>query len=254
MNTPIYSFIKNYAEEKSARFHIPGHKGCGSNLEAFDITEIDGADSLYEASGIIRESEKNAGLLFGAETFYSAEGSSLSIRAMLYLTALYAKENEKKCLIWAGRNAHKTFINAVSLLDIDVEWLCSENSSYLSCILSAEDILKQLDSTDILPSAIYLTSPDYLGNIADIKNIADVCHKKGILLLVDNAHGAYLKFLPESLHPIDLGADMCCDSAHKTLPALTGSAYLHISRNAPEILQKKPKKRFPCSVQQARLT
>ena len=58
MNTPIYSFIKNYAEEKSARFHMPGHKGCGSNLEAFDITEIDGADSLYEASGIIRESEK----------------------------------------------------------------------------------------------------------------------------------------------------------------------------------------------------
>ena len=81
--------------------------------------------------------------------------------------------------------------------------------------------------------ALYVTSPDYLGFRADLRALADACHRHGMLLLVDNAHGAYLKFLPQSEHPIDLGADMCCDSAHKTLPALTGAAYLHVSNDAP---------------------
>jgi len=76
---------------------------------------------------------------------------------------------------------------------------------------------------------VYLTSPDYLGVVSDIRALAEVCRRHHVLLAVDNAHGAYLKFLPESLHPIDLGADLCCDSAHKTLPVLTGGAYLHLS-------------------------
>ena len=63
--------------------------------------------------------------------------------------------------------------------------------------------------------------------------LAQVCHQHGTLLLVDNAHGAYLRFLQPSLHPLDLGADLCCDSAHKTLPVLTGGAYLHLSPAAP---------------------
>jgi arginine/lysine/ornithine decarboxylase len=79
-----------------------------------------------------------------------------------------------------------------------------------------------------MPDAVYVTSPDYLGNLLDISALAEVCHRHGVLLLVDNAHGAYLKFLPNSQHPMDLGADLCCDSAHKTLPVLTGGAYLHI--------------------------
>ena len=83
-----------------------------------------------------------------------------------------------------------------------------------------------------MPSALYLTSPDYLGNVADIASLAEVCHRWGVLLLVDCAHGAYLRFLPSSLYPTDLGADMCCSSAHKTLPVLTGGAYLHIDKNA----------------------
>ena len=80
---------------------------------------------------------------------------------------------------------------------------------------------------------MYVTSPDYLGEMADMGNLAKVCHDSGTILLVDNAHGAYLKFLPKSLDPLDLGADMCCASAHKTLPVLTGGAYLHISRRLP---------------------
>ena len=91
------------------------------------------------------------------------------------------------------------------------------------------------------PAAVYLTSPDYLGGMADISALAEVCRKHGTLLAVDNAHGAYLRFLEPSCHPLDFGADLCCDSAHKTLPVLTGGAYLHISRAAPASLRESAK-------------
>ena len=80
------------------------------------------------------------------------------------------------------------------------------------------------------PCAVYITSPDYLGGVQDIAALAEAAHEFGVPLLVDNAHGAYLAFLGESAHPVALGADMCCDSAHKTLGVLTGGAYLHVSR------------------------
>jgi arginine/lysine/ornithine decarboxylase len=101
--------------------------------------------------------------------------------------------------------------------------------------VSVEQLEKRLAEMSELPMAVYLTSPDYLGFTTDIRAISEVCHKKGVLLAVDNAHGAYLKFLAKSMHPLDLGADICCDSAHKTLPVLTGGGYLHVSQNAPKL-------------------
>lgn len=243
MDTPICDFVHNYAKAAPLRLHMPGHKGCGMlGFEKYDITEIDGADSLYEASGIIRESERNAGLLFGADTFYSTEGSSLSIRAMLHLAIVHAKECGKRPVIAAARNAHKAFMNAAALLDFDVMWIYpSKTDSYLSCRIEADKLDALLSFAKDMPTAVYVTSPDYLGNITDIASLSAVCKKHGLLLLVDNAHGAYLKFLPKSLHPIDLGADMCCDSAHKTLPTLTGGAYLHISHSAPSFFKENAK-------------
>ena len=227
MDTPICDFVRDYGSKDNIRLHMPGHKGQALlGMEALDITEIDGADSLYEASGIIRQSEENASRMFGCPTFYSTEGSSQCIRAMLYLAMLYAKEQGKKSVIAAGRNAHKTFLTGAALLDLDVRWMYpKDGGSYLSCGLTAEEVEAVLEAEK--PTAVYLTSPDYLGNVADIAGIAGVCHRHGALLLVDNAHGAYLKFLEPSRHPMDQGADICCDSAHKTLPVLTGGAYLH---------------------------
>ncbi len=241
LKTPIASFLEKYAASDTARLHMPGHKGKGSLGESLDITEISGADSLYEADGIIKQSEENAAKIFGADTFYSTEGSSLSIRAMLYLTALYAREQNEKPLIAAARNAHKAFISAAALIDFDIDWLLPDGSSYLSSRLTASDVRAYFESARRLPTALYVTSPDYLGYISDIDGIARECKKRGVLLLVDNAHGAYLKFLSPSMHPIDLGADICCDSAHKTLSALTGCAYLHISKSAPALFKEKAK-------------
>ncbi|MBR2338591.1 MAG: aminotransferase class V-fold PLP-dependent enzyme [Clostridia bacterium] len=243
MNTPICDFVRRYIADDALRLHMPGHKGISLlGMEPRDITEIDGADSLYEAGGIIRESEGNAGRLFGCHTFYSTEGSSQCIRAMLYLVLLYARHHERKPLIAAARNVHKTFLSAAALLDVDVQWLDpAQPDSYLSCRLSADDLDEMLSTAAELPAAVYLTSPDYLGTVADVDAIAKVCHRYGVLLLVDNAHGAYLKFLQPSRHPMDLGADLCCDSAHKTLPVLTGGAYLHISYQAPAAFSQQAK-------------
>ena len=239
MNTPICSFLTKYVSDNNLRLHMPGHKGIGE-LEKFDLTEVRGADSLYEANGIIKESEENASALFGCHTLYSTEGSSLAIRAMLHLACLMNKGSGNPVIL-AGRNAHKVFVSASALCGFDIEWLYSKSTSYLSCKVSANDVAEKLDSMDSMPLAVYITSPDYLGNMADIEGIAKVCHSRGVLLLVDNAHGAYLAFTEPSMHPIALGADMCADSAHKTLPCLTGSAYLHLADSIPEGIKARAK-------------
>lgn len=212
---------------------MPGHKGAGIlGFEGMDLTEIYGADELFAAEGIIKESEQNASNLFGCPTYYSTQGSTLCIQTMCTILCQDAKSKGKKPKILAGRNAHRSFIHAAALLDFEIEWLYG-NSDYLSCKIHAEDLEKAI--IESLPTAVYLTNPDYLGNLLDIKSLASVCKKHNVLLAIDNAHGAYLRFLKDSLYPIDLGADLCCDSAHKTLPVLTGGAYLHLSDSLNQV-------------------
>lgn len=232
MNTPICDFVNAYGDSAAVRLHMPGHKGVSRlGCERADITEIGGADVLYRSHGIIRESEENIANLFGsARTVYSTEGSSLCIRGMLFL----AMQKTGKRTFLAGRNAHSAFVTACALLDADVKWLWG-GGALTTCAVTAEMVEETLGQAAEKPAAVYITSPDYLGNVLDIAAIADVCHRHGVMLLVDNAHGAYLRFLAEDKHPISLGADLCCDSAHKTLPVLTGGAYLHISPAVAEL-------------------
>ena len=214
--------------------HMPGHKGKPLiGPERLDLTEIEGADVLYRSRGIIRESEENAARLFGAaRTVYSTEGSSLCIRGMLYLALLTAKEKGLPPRLLAGRNAHRTLMTAAALLDLEVDWILpASGEGFLSCCVTAEALAEKLKTRTYM--AVYLTSPDYLGRGADLRAAAEVCRRHGVPLLVDNAHGAYLKFMQPDRHPITLGADACCDSAHKTLSCLTGAAYLHLSEKAP---------------------
>lgn len=233
MKTPIVSFLKSYQEKSPVRMHMPGHKGCGIlGFEGMDLTEIYGADELFAAEGIIKESEQNASSLFGCPTYYSTQGSTLCIQTMCTILCQDAKSKGKKPKILAGRNAHRSFIHAAALLDFDIAWLYG-NSDYLSCTISTETLEKEILENN--PTAVYLTNPDYLGNLLDIKSLASICKKHDVLLAIDNAHGAYLRFLKPSLHPIDLGADLCCDSAHKTLPVLTGGAYLHLSDSLNQV-------------------
>ncbi|MBQ4039971.1 MAG: PLP-dependent transferase [Oscillospiraceae bacterium] len=244
MKTPIADFIENYIGNDISRLHMPGHKGCGTlGVEKLDITEIQGAGNLYEYEGIIAESEKNASALFeSGHTFYSAGGSSQSIRAMLYL-AVQNYSGYGSPVILAARNVHKAFVYAAAMLDFEVQWLYPKGDmrSLCSCEITAESLENALKALGRKAAAVYITSPDYLGGQADIAALAEVCHRYGTLLLVDNAHGAYLKFLTPSQHPLDLGADMCCDSAHKTLPVLTGGGYLHLSKRLHPVYAQNAK-------------
>lgn len=236
MQTPIADFVRAYSQSGTARLHMPGHKGRGPlGCEALDITEVAGADELYHPEGIIARSEANAAALFGtAATFYATEGSSQCIRAMLYLALLH-RQGAGRPVILAGRNAHQSFVLAAALLDLDIAWLWPEETpfSLCRCPVSAEGLEASLAALPAPPAAVYVTSPDYLGNVLPIGALAETAHRHGVPLLVDNAHGAYLRFLAPGTHPMEQGADLCCDSAHKTLPVLTGGAYLHIGQNAP---------------------
>lgn len=243
MDTPILDFLRRYESSDTARFHMPGHKGkTFLGCEHLDITEVKGADALYEAEGIIAQSEQNAAALFGSgATFYSTEGSSQCIKAMLCL-ALNCREEGTAPVIVAARNVHRAFVHAAALLDLEIVWLWpEEDCSLCGCPVTEAGLERTLSQLSAPPAAVYITSPDYLGGRADIAALAEVCHRNGTILAVDNAHGAYLHFLRPAAHPLDLGADLCCDSAHKTLPVLTGGAYLHLAKHLPAKFRERAK-------------
>lgn len=233
MVTPIWDILQQYAQTQGIRLHMPAHKGQGAlGVEPWDITEIEGIEPLYSGKGVLWQSQQNAAHLFGSEqSLYSVEGSSLCIRAMVALLVRYAQQKGVRPLILAARNVHSAFLGAVATCRAEVEWLYGADD-YITCPLTARSIEAALDRLNIAPVALYVTSPDYLGNRLPLLELAQVCKRRGILLAVDNAHGAYLHFV-DNTHPMDAGADLCCDSAHKTLPALTPCAYLHIGHTAP---------------------
>lgn len=241
VTTPICDFLRKYEDSHCVRMHMPGHKGRALlGCEPFDLTEIDGADNLFAPSGIIAESEANASALFGCTTCYSTEGSSLCIRTMVDLVLRDAQKHGRAPVILAARNAHRSFISAAALCRCEVIWLPS-GGGYLTSQISAQILESALSALPVPPAAVWLTAPDYLGNLENLQAAARICHAHGTLLAVDGAHGAYLRFLPQPLFPTDLGADLCCTSAHKTLPALTGAAYLHLADSLDSALISRVK-------------
>ncbi len=233
VKTPICDFVEKYAKSEAVRAHMPGHKGASTDenpvsaVYPYDITEIIGADNLFEANGIIAESEKNATEIFNtAGTFYSTFGSTNCIQAMLSAVCNFGDT------VIASRNCHKAFLNTAVLLGLKTIFISPKDYKFpdISFNITAFEIEEAILQN---PEAkcVFVTSPNYLGEVLDSKQIAETVHKYDKLLLVDNAHGAYLAFLQDKIHPILLGADLCCDSAHKTLPVLTGGAYLHCREN-----------------------
>ncbi len=228
---PLQNAVEQYIQKDMARFHMPGHKGKGSGvwkeILRYDITEVEGADSLFHADGPLLALEQQFAKAYGTRrTLLSAGGATLCIQTMLALACGIGKK------VVMSRNIHRAAINACALLDLQPVWLYPEpdagdwfSGRYTGAAL--ETLLQKNPDA----AAVYLTSPDYFGVFSDIRGLAAVCARYGLPLLVDNAHGAHLKFLPQGYgkwHPADCGAAICCDSLHKTLPAMTGGALLHI--------------------------
>ena len=223
--------MERYLAGGFSRLHMPGHKGRGMDFlgEAvrYDLTEVTGLDSLYHPTGAIAGTEAAYTRLFGtAGSLLSAGGSTLCIQAML---ALAAGPGER---ILASRGAHTAAVSAMALLDLRPVWLYPpRHAGGLAEGVTPGQVERALAAQPDI-RAVYITSPTYYGVLSDIAGIAAVCRARGVPLLVDNAHGPHLRFLPVSEHPADLGADLCCDSLHKTLPVLTGGALLHVKNPA----------------------
>ncbi|MDL2324127.1 aminotransferase class I/II-fold pyridoxal phosphate-dependent enzyme [Ruminococcaceae bacterium OttesenSCG-928-A16] len=219
--TPFWNRMQALVKNE-ARFHVPGHKGNPAAIPPFggilryDMTEVEGADDLSHPTDTLAQSQQNMARLYGSgATLYSASGSTSCIQAML---TLFVKPEETVVM---ARGCHVAAIRALGFIGAVPHWVYP--AAPLPTAAEIEAALAQSHA-----KAVYLTSPDYEGNIADIAAIAAVCHGAGAVLLVDNAHGAHLKFLRPDIHPITLGADATADSAHKTLPCLTPAAMLHL--------------------------
>lgn len=222
-DSPIFLALGNHLSKQPRSMHTPGHKGNKEFFEwlspKFDLTELPDTDSLFEASGPIAEAEEKATRYFGsAKTVFSAGGCTLAIQAMI---ACACREGDK---IIIDRCAHRSAVNACALLGLEPVWLWpDEGENGMRERISPEQVESVL-SLNPDAKAVLITSPDYYGRLSDIPKMSEICKKYGALLLVDNAHGAHLK--PFGLHPLELGADFTSCSAHKTLPVLTGGAFL----------------------------
>ena len=209
-------------------FHMPGHKRNPEFLrECPDITEITGADDLHHPEDIILTKQRSAARLFGARyTLFSTTGSTSLIHTAISATT------KSRGNIYIARNCHKSVYNAAYINSLNAGYIMPEWISELGCYGEVKPEAVEAALKKVSVDAVVITSPTYEGIVSDVKSISEICHRYGAALIVDAAHGAHLGlseyFLPSAR---SLGADIVIESAHKTLPCLTGAALLHICSN-----------------------
>lgn len=236
--------LAKYGDSDFYPFHMPGHKRNPDYLKDLydsqgclvDITEIHEFDNLHNAEGILLEEQKRAARIFGADqSFLLVNGSSCGILAGISACVSIGGK------VLVARNCHKSVFNGIKLRDAEIVYVTSEERCFsdynlqLTGAVSAKDIKEALEKNPDI-SLVIITSPTYEGVCSDVKSIADICHKYKIPLLVDAAHGAHFGFhekFPESA--VKQGADIVINSLHKTLPALTSTAIMHISGDLVDI-------------------
>lgn len=239
MNTPIIDSLRKIVDDNIISFHMPGHKKGAiykmlgyqdilENLYKLDTTEIPGTDNLHSPEECIKESLKRASEVFKSDkTFYLVNGSTCGIEA-----AIMASVNPKEKII-LNRDCHQSAINSCIIGDIDPIYVnpsINKNSNTLSGV-SFDDVKRVIDS-NLDAKAVFLTYPTYFGDVFDLKSICSYAHKKGMIVIIDEAHGAHLGLsekLPETA--LSQGADIVIQSTHKTLPSFTQSSMIHIKGN-----------------------
>ena len=218
-------------------FHMPGHKRmlAGDDLlgriYGIDITETEGFDDLHNARGIIREAEDRAAALFRSdETHFLVNGSTCGI-----LAAITGSVTSGDSLVIAS-NCHRSVFNGLMLSGAKPYIITPDPEAYfeISGGVSALSVERAIDEADGKRVAVVITSPTYEGITSDVEAIAGVCRKKGAVLIVDSAHGSHFGLsddFPKSA--VASGADVVITSVHKTLPAMTQTALIHINKDCP---------------------
>jgi arginine decarboxylase len=227
----LYDKLVSYGRQKDYPMHMPGHKRntkliTMENPYAIDITEIPGFDNLHQPEGILKElSDRMSKLYHSHKAFPLVNGSTAGI-----LAGISAATNRGDKVLVA-RNCHRSVYHGISLRELKPVYLYPEEVEEVAihCGISPEIIEDMLINEENI-KLVVITSPTYEGVVSDIQGIANVVHKYGAVLMVDEAHGAHLGFhacFPKSA--VTLGADIVVQSLHKTLPAFTQSAVLHIN-------------------------
>lgn len=233
--------LSEYRKSDAYPFHMPGHKRKASsfpNPYEIDITEIEGFDNLHHPEGILKDSMEWAASVYGADhTFYLINGSSSGI-----LSGICAVTRTGGKLLMS-RNCHKSAYHGVILNQLETEYVYPQIIGHLGIQggILAVDVEKQLQNHPDI-QAVLVVSPTYDGVVSDITGIAAVVHKRGIPLLVDEAHGAHLSFGEAAGFPpsaLTQGADIVIQSLHKTLPSFTQTALLHVKEGYVNIERLK---------------
>ena len=246
MSKDLYDKLKEYSKSDFYPFHMPGHKRNVKLIKEqygidIDITEIDGFDMLYEADDVLKDAMERAKKFWGTEkTYFLVNGSTVGI-----LTAMHSCLTQGDRII-IGRNCHKAVYNASELLKLNNTYLYPKyipkygiNGGY-----SAKELENLFEKNSNI-KAVVITSPTYDGIVSDIKTLADITHKNGAVLIVDEAHGAHFGISDKFPKPAyDMGADLVIESMHKTLPTFTQTALLHLSKEGKKRVDEKKIKHF----------
>ena len=240
MKKGVTQFLLSHAEKNPVSFHMPGHKGSaiyrengyGDFLDHFvdcDITEIPGADNLYQAEEIIADTMAKYRSLYGVrESYLLINGSSAGLVASI----LTCVPRGGKLIM--ARNCHKSIFNGLLMAGAEPVYLHPEmiDDYGISGEISVASVVAAIKENPDA-SAVILPSPNYYGICSDIKAIAEAVHEAGMVLIVDQAHGAHLHFFGSHLGEAyksadDLGADIVIQSTHKTLASFTQSAIVNL--------------------------
>ncbi|PAB57110.1 aminotransferase class I/II-fold pyridoxal phosphate-dependent enzyme [Anaeromicrobium sediminis] len=234
--------MKNIIENKlrsidRVSFHVPGHKhgriykNYGlSNILDLDTTEIPGTDNLHSPEGIIRESQIRAANFFGADnTFFLVNGTTSG-----NLSALMATLNPgEKVLV--PRNCHKSVVSGMIMGGIEPVYIMPQIYRGISMGIDLHTLENKLKE-DRQIKAILITNPNYYGICVDIQKISKIAHTYGKILIVDEAHGSHLTLSEElPMDALSAGADIVCQSTHKTLMSFTQSSMVHVKGNRVDI-------------------
>lgn len=231
MQRPIYNILKKINNSNIYPFHMPGHKRNKEFLKDFyefidlDFTEIDETDNMHNPQGVIKNSQENLANIFNSDSsYFLVNGSSGGIIASL-ISILKPNQN-----VLVARNCHISVYNGIILSGANPIYIYPDFKYNLACGINPAFIEKAINMYNI--SACIITSPTYEGITSDIYKIANILHNKNIPLIVDEAHGAHFNLsssFPKSA--LAQGADIVIQSFHKTLPAFTQCAVLHLKSN-----------------------
>ncbi|MBI4857746.1 MAG: aminotransferase class V-fold PLP-dependent enzyme [Acetobacterium woodii] len=208
------------------RFHMPGHKGRGEAfaLYDYDITEIPGADNLHDAQGVIAQAQqKLAAIYHSDEAAILVNGTTTGIHSAILGTSVPGKK------LLVPINCHRAVFGALALGRIEGVFIAPEmqpDMGFAKAVSVASVHEALAEHPDI--NGMILTNPCYYGTTSDVEKIAATLHAQGKFLIVDEAHGAHLKFndnLP--MDALSAGADVVIQSTHKILGSLTQSSLIH---------------------------